>query len=105
MIRAKEVKIPIENTYQTNSYVMCIAQCERRDELKKFLEINGIETLVYYGTPLHLHKASNIFGYKNGDFPNAERLCKLVLALPHHQFLTYDDISFVSKKINEFYGA
>lgn len=105
MITAKEVKIPIENTYQTNSYVMCIAQCERRDDLKKFLEKNGIETLVYYGTPLHLHKASNNFGYKNGDFPNAEKLCKLVLALPHHQFLSSDDISFVSKKINEFYGA
>ena len=43
------------------------------------------------------------YGYKKGDFPNAEKLCKKVLALPHNQYITEKQIKFVSDKINNFY--
>ena len=49
--------------------------------------------MIYYGTPLHLHKAANKFGYKKGDFPVAEKQSEMVLALPHHQHLTYEQIN------------
>ena len=55
---------------------MFIVQAENRDKLKEFLAKHGIETLIYYGTPLHLHKASRKLGYKEGDFPIAEMQCK-----------------------------
>ena len=64
---------------------MMISICEDRDKLKSFLQSKDIQSLVYYGTPLHLHKASKILGYNKGDFVNAEKLCEKVLSFPHHQ--------------------
>jgi dTDP-4-amino-4,6-dideoxygalactose transaminase len=83
---------------------MFIVQADRRDELKEYLGKHGIETLIYYGTPLHLQKAASIYGYKEGDFPVAEQQCKKVLALPHHQNLTDDQILYVCEMVNKFYG-
>ena len=105
LIQTEHVYLPIEKTDQgyVDSYVMFIARVERRDELKAFLATKGIETLVYYGTPLHLQKAAQPLGYKKGDFPIAEKICDEVLALPHHQHITESQIEYVSEAINEFY--
>jgi dTDP-4-amino-4,6-dideoxygalactose transaminase len=106
LIKANEVYIPAERTSEgyVDSYVMFIVQAEKRDALKAFLQEHGIESLVYYGTPLHLHKAAQTLSpYKRGDFPIAEAQCDKVLALPHHQHLTQDQVAYVAEKINQFY--
>lgn len=106
LIRSDEIFIPEEKTDEgyVDSYVMFIVQAENRDKLKEYLAKYGIETLIYYGTPLHLHKASRKLGYKEGDFPIAEKQCQKVLALPHNQNISEKEIEYVSSKINEFYG-
>jgi UDP-2-acetamido-2-deoxy-ribo-hexuluronate aminotransferase len=83
---------------------MLLSQAEKRDQLQKYLSLNKIQTLVYYGTPLHLHKATKSLGYKKGSLPVAEKLSKKVLALPHHQNLTKKQILHVCKTINKFYN-
>ena len=107
LITVKDVHLPVEKVDQgfVDSFVMFLIFAERRDQLKKYLEKFGIETLVYYGTPLHLHRAAQIYEYRRGDFPVAERNCSQVLALPHHQHLTAEQIAYVASKINDFYGA
>lgn len=105
LIKSDRIYIPPERLsegYQ-DAYVMFIVQAKKRDELKTFLDSFNIETLIYYGTPLHLHEACLSLGYKVGDFPVAEKQCNEVLALPHHQHLTKEQITFVSDKINLFY--
>ena len=104
-IRAKEVYIPVEKANCDDAYVMFLVQVERRDELQAFMETKGIQTLVYYGTPLHLHKAAEPLGYKRGDFPVAEEQCDKVLALPHHQQLTSEQVTYAAQAVNEFYGV
>lgn len=105
-ITTSKITLPIEKTDEgyVDSYVMFIARAERRDELKQYLANCGIESLVYYGTALHLHEAAKIYDYKRGDFPIAEKICDEVLALPHHQHLTDEQVIFVAEKINEFYN-
>ncbi|HZQ74386.1 MAG TPA: DegT/DnrJ/EryC1/StrS family aminotransferase [Burkholderiales bacterium] len=104
LIKPGPVYIPPEKPHEHNSYVMFIVQAERRDELKDYLAARGIESLVYYGTALHLHKAAARLGYKRGDFPVAEKQCDRVLALPHHQHLTEEQIAYASEAVNKFYG-
>ena len=104
LIKQGPIYIPPEPPHEHNSYVMFITQAERRDKLKDYLSERGIESLVYYGTALHLHKAAAKLGYKRGDFPVAERQCDRVLALPHHQHLTEDQITYVAETVNKFYG-
>ena len=69
----------------------------------QFLNVEGIETKIHYPVPLHLQPAAKNLGYRKGDFPIAEKQSEMVLALPHHQHLTYEQIQFVADKINEFY--
>lgn len=104
-IRAKQVFMPPCLPHEEHAYVMFIVQAENRDGLQKYLADKGIQTLVYYGTALHLHPAAAKLGYKRGDFPVAERQADRVLALPHHQNLTADQVSYAAEAVNAFYGA
>lgn len=105
IIKQDSIFIPPEKPEEHNSYVMFITQADQRDKLKDYLQSHDIESLVYYGTPLHLHKAAARFGLKKGDLPVAEAQCEKVLALPHHQNLTDDQITYVAEKVNAFYGV
>jgi len=97
------VHIPKEKYGYKDSYVMFLVYAEKRDELKSYLDKKNIESLVYYGTPLHLHEATKDLGYCLGDFPIAEYQCNKVLALPVHQHLNESQIKYVAHEINNFY--
>lgn len=105
LIKPGHVFIPEEKAHEEVSYVMFIVQADDRDRLQKYLADNGVQTLVYYGTALHLHKASAQLGYKRGDFPVAELQCDRVLALPHMQYLSEDQIGYAADLVNRFYGV
>jgi UDP-2-acetamido-2-deoxy-ribo-hexuluronate aminotransferase len=74
----------------------------QRDELKAFLESNGIPAMVYYPVGLHLQKAYSDLGYKKGDFPVTEDLSLKVLSLPMHTELDEEQLNFISRKVIEF---
>ena len=100
-LNTKRIKIIEDHKDKINSNVMFVVICEKRDELKKYLDHKKIQTLIYYGKPLHKHKAARFLGFKN--LQKAEGLCKKVLALPHHQYLKKNDIIYICKQINFFY--
>lgn len=68
-----------------------------RDELKKYLYKNGIETEVAYPKPLYDYP--HVSHYKKGKFPVAESIVKQILSLPIHQNLTKDDLNYMIKII------
>jgi dTDP-4-amino-4,6-dideoxygalactose transaminase len=103
LINQKNIKIPYDTRDQFSSCVIFLCLCERRDELQKYLNSKGIQSLVYYGTPLHKHYASKIEGLHKNKLPISENLAKKVLALPHHQNLTSKQIEIVCQEINKFY--
>ena len=82
---------------------MFVSIAEDRDGLQKYLSENDVQSLVYYGTPLHLQNASKKHGYKKGDFPKAEYLCDRVISLPFHQYLNEEEILLVSDMVNKYY--
>ena len=67
-LKTKKVKLPSDDISNIDSYVMMISQCEKRNQLKEYLFKRKIPSLIYYGTPLHLHKASKILNYKYKRF-------------------------------------
>lgn len=75
-----------------------------RDEFIKYLKENGIGCGVYYPKPLHLHPHFRKMGYKEGNFPIAEKLAKQVVSLPVHPKLSIDDIEFIIDKIQLYAG-
>ncbi|HXE42448.1 MAG TPA: DegT/DnrJ/EryC1/StrS family aminotransferase, partial [Candidatus Baltobacteraceae bacterium] len=75
----------------------------RRDELKKFLDENGIGNAVHYPLPLHLQKVYAHLGYKLGDFPVAEKASREVLSLPMFPELTDKQIQRVAEVVKNFF--
>ncbi len=75
----------------------------RRDDLKKHLSDLGIGCAVYYPKPLHLQPCFSEFGYREGDFPEAERASREVLSLPVYPELTQPQRESVVDAIRRFY--
>lgn len=73
-----------------------------RDELMEFLKANEIGSGIYYPKPLHLHTHFREMGYKEGDFPVAERIAKEVLSLPVNPLLNQEDLELIIENILEF---
>lgn len=91
-----------KSTHVFHQYTIQVA-AGRRDALQTFLQQNGIPSMVYYPLPLHLQKAYLGFGYKEGDFPEAEILCKKVISLPIHTEMQADQQDFIIEKVNKFF--
>lgn len=64
----------------------------KRGKLEKEFKKHKIPFTVFYPLPLHLQKANSYLGYKRGDFPVAERVCRDILALPVHPHMQKKDI-------------
>jgi dTDP-4-amino-4,6-dideoxygalactose transaminase len=105
LLKPGPVRVFEDKPYEENANVMFLIQADDRDGLKAHLAECGVESLVYYGRPLHLHPAAEKLGYKRGDFPRAEAHCDRVLALPHHQQLSEDQIAYVAGCVNAYYGG
>jgi dTDP-4-amino-4,6-dideoxygalactose transaminase len=96
------VQCPVEKhtRHIYNQYVIRVSK--KRDELRHFLQDEGVGTEVYYPLPLHLQECFSDLGYKKGDFPEAERAAGQTVALPVYSELTEAQQIYVVDKIKAF---
>lgn len=89
---------------QKNVYYVFNIFAENRDGLAEFLKSKGVATSIYYPKPLHLQKCFEYLGYKEGQFPVTEKMCKQILALPIYPELTNEEVEYICDCIKEFYN-
>jgi dTDP-4-amino-4,6-dideoxygalactose transaminase len=94
-------RIEDETSHIFHQYVIRV---EKRDRLQAFLKERGIQTGIYYPVPLHLQECFGHLGYREGDFPVAERAALTSLALPVFPELKKMEKDYVIKAVKEFFG-
>lgn len=103
--------IPIENQcadgHVYHLYVIRVTEesAINRDTLKDKLTEQGIQVGVHYPIPCHLQPAYQYLGYKQGDFPQTEKLSQQILSLPMYPGLTTYQINQVLTAIQSAIGA
>jgi dTDP-4-amino-4,6-dideoxygalactose transaminase len=103
LLGAGVIDLPATGGGRRHVFHQFVIRAERRDELKSYLQERGVQTEIHYPAPLHLQPCFSYLGYRPGDFPNAERACREVLALPMYPELSEEQQRVVVRKIGEFY--
>ncbi len=94
---------PYESSVNYHIYNQYTIRTKQRDDLKAFLDEQGIGNAIYYPIPLHLQKCFEHLGYKNGDLPDAEAACLEVLSLPVFPELTSEEQEAVICALESFF--
>ena len=100
-----DVKTPKKLDQCDHVYHLYVIKINKRDKLQQYLSQNGIGTSIHYPIPPHLQKAYSELGYKQGDFPIAEKLAKISLSLPMYPGLSDVEIQYICDKIIKFYKS
>jgi len=99
------ISVPERVSYSSHIFHQYTIRVEngKRDELKKFLELKNIPSMVYYPGPLHMQEAYSYLGYKVTDFPVTTTLCKEVLSLPMHPEIEQEQLDYIIFNVTKFF--
>jgi dTDP-4-amino-4,6-dideoxygalactose transaminase len=93
---------PFEADYAKHVYHIYAIRVKKRDELRSFLDEKGISTGIHYPIPLHLQKAYQFMGLKEGSFTISEKIADEIISLPMFPELTEEQMHYIAGCIEEF---
>jgi UDP-4-amino-4,6-dideoxy-N-acetyl-beta-L-altrosamine transaminase len=88
-------------TVEGHAYHLYIIEVEDRLGLYNYLKANNIFAQIHY-IPIHLMPYYQQFGWKEGDFSNAEEYYSQCISLPMYPTLSHKDQNFVIEKVRDF---
>lgn len=80
-------------------YTLILENEEERNNLQAKLKEIGIPTMIYYPIPLHKQIVYNGYDFNIEDLKVSENLCKCVLSLPMHPYMSEEQIEKISNEI------
>jgi dTDP-4-amino-4,6-dideoxygalactose transaminase len=95
----------VKNPYEHAWYMFAVTLDEKkasisRDRLVARLKELGVEADIAWPTPIHLQSYYQAYyNFREGDFPNAERICKSIFQLPIQPNLSTAQIDRVASTI------
>lgn len=99
------VVLPSTHPDAVHVYHLYVIRCSKRAALQSYLSSEGIGTLIHYPIPPHLQEAYRYLGYSKGAFPIAETIADSCLSLPLWPGMKEDEVAYVCKNIEKFYGS
>jgi len=97
---------PVRATYSTHvfhQYTLRVTN-GKRDELKAYLEANGVPSMIYYPVPLYKQEAFAASANGLEFLDNTELLCQEVISLPIHTEMTAEDLDYIIETVRKFFG-
>ena len=93
------ITTPYEGEWSRAVYHLYVIRTSKREELKKYLAENNIDTGLHYPLPLHLQKAYAGIPATSGKLDVTERVAQEILSLPMFPGLTEEQQGNVCKNI------
>lgn len=90
------------NSDYDHIYHVFAIRCNRRDELEKYLNDNGINTVKHYPIPIHMQECYKELEIKEDDLPIAKEISTTELSIPIYYKLSEEMISYTIDKIKSF---
>ena len=100
LVTPKEMEF---STHVYHQYTLIINH-NKRDELKLFLEKNGIPTMVYYPLSLDQQNAFKSISKKGSDLSISQKLSESVLSLPIHTEISINQQDYIINRIIDFFN-
>lgn len=98
------IQLPVQRPQSTHTYhLFCICTPQRND-LKKYLAEQGVETLIHYPKGLPFTPAYKHLRHTEQDFPVTASLQNQVLSLPLYPELTDEEVAFVTDRIRQYFS-
>jgi dTDP-4-amino-4,6-dideoxygalactose transaminase len=96
LLKASSYKLPAHMSDSECVWHCYVIETAERDRVRAALQDVGIQSAVHYPVPIHLQRVYAHLGYKSGDLPVTEALCKHCLSLPIYPELAKEKISRVA---------
>lgn len=103
LVDREAITLPWRDPDCAHIFHQYVIRARDRDGLRQHLQSRNVGNEVYYPTPLHLQPCFADLGYKAGDFPEAERASREVVALPIFPELTTAQQDYVVDSIAGFF--
>lgn len=103
--RVQEVIRPYCPDWSRAIFHLYVVRVDDRAGLLKYLAEAKIGTGIHYPVPLHLQKAYESSGYRQGDFPVTEKVAAEILSLPMFPDITESQQARVVEAIKGFLAA
>ncbi|MFW5918634.1 MAG: DegT/DnrJ/EryC1/StrS family aminotransferase [archaeon] len=92
------IEPPVEPAGRTHAYHQYSVRTDDRDHLRNVLSDEGVDTAIYYPTPIHRLGAYDEY---DADAPVAERVANEVVSLPVHPGLSEDDLETIVRALEQ----
>lgn len=99
LLKDKGLSLPVVKEDRTSVFAQFTVRSEQREEVIEKLNASGIPTAIHYPQPLHLQKCYDSLGYKQGDFPIAEKAANEVFSLPMSPFINFEQQQIIVENI------
>ncbi|MFC6718259.1 DegT/DnrJ/EryC1/StrS family aminotransferase [Natrialbaceae archaeon GCM10025810] len=99
------LETPTEPGGHRHVYHQYTVRTDDRDALAESLDDRGVDTAIYYDTPIHRQPAYETVATAATELPHAERAAETVLSLPVHPNLDENDRRAVIEAVETHYDA
>lgn len=88
-----------------SAWHLFVVLVDSRDDFAKYLQANGISTLIHYPIPPHQQKAYSDMQCSKFIFPIAQDMAARLLSLPIGPHFSDSEISYVLKNIKNYFKS
>lgn len=99
LLKGLPITLPTVFDDSTSAWHLFVIESDKRDHIRESLAAANIETGLHYPVPVHMQKACESLGYREGQFPHSEKLANRCLSLPMFAELTDEQIHRVADAV------